>query len=95
MLKWEWKGFYFYNSEHLLPLPPSLPPVMFFLCSPDYPGTHYVDHAGLELRDLPICVSWVLGLKGRATTPWLQNRFLMVNTNLNPAEFIFFPKTLF
>ena len=27
------------------------------LCSPGYPGTHSVDQAGLELRDLPSSVS--------------------------------------
>jgi hypothetical protein len=37
------------------------------LCSPGCPGTHYVDQAGLELRDPP--ASRVLGLKACATTP--------------------------
>jgi hypothetical protein len=39
------------------------------LCSPGCPGTHFVDQAGLELRNLPASASWVLGLKGCATTP--------------------------
>jgi hypothetical protein len=26
------------------------------LCSPGYPGTHFIDQAGLELRDLPASV---------------------------------------
>jgi hypothetical protein len=34
-----------------------------FLCSPGCPGTHSVDQAGLELRNLPASVSQVLGLK--------------------------------
>jgi hypothetical protein len=34
---------------------------MAFLCSPDYPGTCYVDEAGLE--HLPASASRVLGLK--------------------------------
>jgi hypothetical protein len=38
------------------------------LCSPDCPGTHFVDQAGLELRNLPASMSQVLGLKARATT---------------------------
>jgi hypothetical protein len=32
------------------------------LCSPGYPGTHYVDQAGLELRNPPASISQVLGL---------------------------------
>jgi hypothetical protein len=39
------------------------------LCSPGYPGTHSVDQAGLELRNLPASTSQVLGLKVCATTP--------------------------
>jgi hypothetical protein len=34
-----------------------------FLCSPDCPGTHFVDQAGLELRNLTAFASQVLGLK--------------------------------
>jgi hypothetical protein len=39
------------------------------LCSPGCPGTHSVDQAGLELRNLPASASRVLGLKVCATTP--------------------------
>jgi hypothetical protein len=40
-----------------------------FLCiSPGFPGTHSVDQAGLELRNLPASASRVLGLKACATT---------------------------
>jgi hypothetical protein len=39
------------------------------LCSPGCPGTHFVDQAGLELRNLPASASRVLGLKACATTP--------------------------
>jgi hypothetical protein len=39
------------------------------LCSPDCPGTHFVDQAGLELRNPPASASQVLGLKVCATTP--------------------------
>jgi hypothetical protein len=39
-----------------------------FLCSPGYPGTHFVDQAGLELRNPPASASQVLGLKVCATT---------------------------
>ena len=38
------------------------------LCSPGCPGTHFVDQAGLELRNLPASASQVLGLKASATT---------------------------
>jgi hypothetical protein len=40
-----------------------------FLCSPGCPGTHFVDQAGLKLRNPPASASWVLGLKVCATTP--------------------------
>jgi hypothetical protein len=40
------------------------------LCSPGCPGTHSVDQAGLELRNLPASASQVLGLKACATTAW-------------------------
>jgi hypothetical protein len=39
------------------------------LCSPGCPGTHFVDQAGLELRNPPASTSRVLGLKACATTP--------------------------
>jgi hypothetical protein len=38
------------------------------LCSPGCPGTHFVDQAGLELRNPPVSASQVLGLKMCATT---------------------------
>jgi hypothetical protein len=39
------------------------------LYSSGCPGTHFVDQAGLELRNLPASASWVLGLKVCATMP--------------------------
>jgi hypothetical protein len=39
------------------------------LCSPGCPGTHFVDQAGLELRNLPAFASRGLGLKACATMP--------------------------
>ena len=43
------------------------------LCSPGCPGTHFVDQAGLELRNSPASASAsasrVLGLKACATMP--------------------------
>jgi hypothetical protein len=39
------------------------------LCNPGCPGTHFVDQAGLELRNPPASASLVLGLKECATTP--------------------------
>jgi hypothetical protein len=41
------------------------------LCSPGCPGTHFVDQAGLKLRNLPASASQVLGLKACATTAQL------------------------
>jgi hypothetical protein len=39
------------------------------LYSSGCPGTHFVDQAGLELRNLPASASRVLGLKACATMP--------------------------
>jgi hypothetical protein len=38
--------------------------------NPGCPGTHSVDQAGLELRNLPASAFQVLGLKACATTTW-------------------------
>jgi hypothetical protein len=46
------------------------------LCSPGCPGTHSVDQAGLELRNLPASASRVLGLKACATMPGKKVLFL-------------------
>jgi hypothetical protein len=40
-----------------------------FLCSPGCPGTHFVDQAGLKLRNPPASASQVLGLKAYTTAP--------------------------
>jgi hypothetical protein len=50
------------------------------LCSPDCPGTHFVDQAGLELRNPPASASRVLGLKACTTTPPAVNWFLKLLT---------------
>jgi hypothetical protein len=42
------------------------------LCIPGCPGTHSVDQADLELRNLPASASQALGLKACATTAWLN-----------------------
>jgi hypothetical protein len=39
------------------------------LCSPGCPGTHFVEQAGLELRNPPASAAQVLGLKVCTTTP--------------------------
>jgi hypothetical protein len=46
------------------------------LCSPGCPGTHFVDQAGLELRNPPASASRVLGLKACATTARLSKLLL-------------------
>jgi len=43
------------------------------LYSPGCPGTHFVDQAGLELRNPPASASRVLGLKACAITPGAYN----------------------
>jgi hypothetical protein len=40
-----------------------------FLCRPGCPGTHFVDQAGLKLRNPPASASRVLGLKACTTIP--------------------------
>jgi hypothetical protein len=42
------------------------------LYSPGCPGTHFVDQAGLELRNPLGSASQVLGLKACTTTVWLN-----------------------
>jgi hypothetical protein len=51
------------------------------LCSPGCPGTHFVDQAGLELRNLPAFASQVLGLKVCATMPGPSGPFLFSGFN--------------
>jgi hypothetical protein len=45
------------------------------LYSPGCPGTHFVDQAGLELRNPPASASQVLGLTVCATTPGGKTQF--------------------
>jgi hypothetical protein len=54
------------------------------LYSPGYPGTHFVDQAGLELRNLPASASWVLRLKVCATTPGCEDLFIYFVHMLTP-----------
>jgi hypothetical protein len=46
-----------------------------FLYSLGWPGTHSIDQAGFELRDLPASASQVLGLKMCRTTAYLRITF--------------------
>jgi hypothetical protein len=46
------------------------------LCSPGCPGSHFVDQAGLELRNPPASASRVLGLKACTTTAQLILHYL-------------------
>jgi hypothetical protein len=46
------------------------------LYSPGCPGAHFVDQAGLELRNPPAYASRVLGLKACTTTPGLISKLL-------------------
>jgi hypothetical protein len=47
------------------------------LYSPGWPGTHFVDQAGLELRNPPVSTSQVLGLKVCATTPTTDRSYII------------------
>jgi hypothetical protein len=51
------------------------------LYSPGCPGPHFVDQAGLKLRNPPASASRVLGLKVCATTPgcsWFLKDFFFI-----------------
>jgi hypothetical protein len=54
------------------------------LYSPGCPGTHFVDQAGLELRNPPASASQVLGLKACVTTPSSQLVILTTELSLQP-----------
>jgi hypothetical protein len=82
-------SFLFFSLSLSLPFPSFLPsflPFFFFLVcffrdrvslySPGCPETHFVDQAGLELRNLPASASQVLGLKVCATTTRLLSFLL-------------------
>jgi hypothetical protein len=57
------------------------------LYSPGCPGTHFVDQAGLELRNLPATASRVLGLKACNTTPGFPSIFICSFVHVN-LEFL-------
>jgi hypothetical protein len=68
--------------------------VLFFqdrvsLCSPGFPGTHFVDQAGLQLRNLPASASQVLGLKAlRHHHPAQRHSKLSPKSNFSFSLFI-------
>ena len=51
--------------------------------SPGYPGTHFLDHVGLELRNPPASASQVLRLKAYAATAQLSFLVLKIKNNKN------------
>jgi hypothetical protein len=55
---------------------------MVSLYSPGCPGTHFVDQAGLELRNLPASASRVLGLKACITTPGFSVSFINLDVRV-------------
>jgi hypothetical protein len=55
------------------------------LFSPNCPGTHSVDQAGLELRNLPASASQVLALKACATTARLSHQFYHIKSITDDA----------
>jgi hypothetical protein len=56
------------------------------LYSPGCPGTHFVDQAGLELRNPPASASQVLGLKACTTNARLQPVFLQTEIISNKNQ---------
>jgi hypothetical protein len=60
------------------------------LCSPGCPGTHFVDQAGLELRNPPASASRVLELKAYATMPsslfYLNFHHFVLLPEANPMD---------
>ena len=61
------------------------------LYNPGCPGTHSVDQASLELRNLPASASQVLGLKACSTTPGYKaslNTRVYNKNNLVLASFV-------
>ena len=58
------------------------------LCSPGCPGTHFVDQAGLKLRNPPASASQVLGLKACTTTA--RPEILFFKKYLSSVFYIFF-----
>jgi hypothetical protein len=50
------------------------------------PGTHFVDQAGLELRNLPDSASRVLGLKACATTTRSELYILKTKNYLDSSQ---------
>ncbi|GAB1291531.1 NAD-dependent protein deacylase sirtuin-5, mitochondrial [Apodemus speciosus] len=69
--EWEWLNLVQRSLDRKLTLENyrSLVAVEVSLCSPGCPGTHSVDQAGLQLRNLPASASQALGLKMCVTTP--------------------------
>ncbi|GAB1286155.1 Probable ATP-dependent RNA helicase DDX31 [Apodemus speciosus] len=67
------------------------------LCTPGCPGTHSVDQAGLELRNLPASASQVQGLQACATATgttrlainyFLRNSYSMFNSKVIESVFL-------
>ena len=64
--------------------------VCLFVSRQGCPGTHFVDQAVLELRNLPASASGVLGLKACATTPGSWALLFMFVNNLLLLFFLLF-----
>jgi hypothetical protein len=56
------------------------------LCNPGCSGIHFVDQAGLKLRNPPASASQVLGLKACTTTTWQIIWFFFYTRNLALRE---------
>jgi hypothetical protein len=65
------------------------------LYSPGCPGTHFVDQAGFELRNLPASASRVLGFKACATMPdygtnICPNQYIILTNNMTDLRFFYY-----
>ena len=58
------------------------------LCSPGCPGTHSLDQAGLDLRNLPASTCQALGLKVCATTGWHSWTFYHACTSISVLKLL-------
>jgi hypothetical protein len=63
------------------------------LCSLGFPGTYSVDQAGLELRNLPVSASQVLGLKACVATARPDLLFLYTKYQAHFEWHFFFLRT--
>jgi hypothetical protein len=60
----------------------------FSLCIPGCPGTHSVDQAGLELRNLPASASQLLGLNTKSRKKLRQSKTKNKTKQKKPLKYL-------